>query len=242
MKKLLIILLSVPCLCWGTLQTMEKIVYCGVTNHLVNLPLTEELGDKIRFMPASADGTHEMMFSTACYRGYEGLWEVRDDTLFLNELRNVSGDFLAVSNLIEGAEYPVPALWFSGNLRFSKKQFCLTRADCGRYDLFDNEVVVPVKDGKVSGKIIEIDRRKEREDFRALVEQYHDSLDQLEKDQYHFSFFADRDHLDKELTDLVTGHITNQVSFSARVQVFATDGKKSYGSDFRLIPTEEHRM
>ncbi len=71
-------------------------------------------------------------FSTACYRGYIGAWEIKDNRLFLKE---INGVYKLKS------DKPVFANWYTGDLHIPGTQYSLV------------ETVLKIKDGIVTNDL-----------------------------------------------------------------------------------------
>ncbi len=67
-------------------------------------------------------------FSTSCYRGYVGVWEIKDKKLFL---KNIKGRYKLKS------DKPVFANWYTGDLHIPGTQYS------------PNNTVLKIKDGIV---------------------------------------------------------------------------------------------
>jgi hypothetical protein len=99
-KAICIILFSLISLqAFGTAQIPDKIIYRGDTLSLFGCPL-EYLRNTL---PVNSDNLFGSSgcFYTACYRGYVATWEVIDNRLYLNSIRNAcypaSLDYVEVS-------------------------------------------------------------------------------------------------------------------------------------------------
>jgi hypothetical protein len=173
MKTILLTLFAlVPCLTLGTNQIREKIIYNGATNTLFSFPLNETLAQK------ALRGNHTR--SSACWRGYVGMWKIRDNTLYLVRLQDVNKNDIPADNLIDDASYPLKADWFTGELRIGTGQ--------RRVNTSSTEVFLTVTTGVVSADPEVIDREAEEDAFENELANMKDSSNQLEKDLYEYIY------------------------------------------------------
>lgn len=95
-----------------TAQISEYLDYQNTGYSLLTQPL-EDWFRQCGRRPAFA------MRHTACWRGYVGSWEIRDDLLYLVDLEGTmqSGEEADLRTVFPDQEGPVFAEWFSGDLR-----------------------------------------------------------------------------------------------------------------------------
>ncbi len=97
-----------------TFQVRERLVYRGQVHQIDCLPLASYRG------PAQVPDFGVQ--SAACWRGYQGVWEVREDALYLVQVdppeRITGRDPIqdALHEMFPQYPGPVPATWFSGEL------------------------------------------------------------------------------------------------------------------------------
>ncbi len=121
-----------------TVQAQEILTYRDETFSLIGAPLNSflEKNKHIKFE----------MFTTAHWRGYQGSWLLKDDTLYLTNLESSNYTFEALFNSTE----PVLADWYSGILEFGFGDY--------HYDHWwgyhDNYVWLKFENGKVIDKKI----------------------------------------------------------------------------------------
>jgi hypothetical protein len=89
------------------------------------------------------EGVPSVLFSTACWRGYIGTWEVKDGRLYLV---NLQGSYEVV-----GGE-PVPAEWVSGWLRVPRGE-ALEYVHMGFESVYEEELQLRFEGG------VEVERR-----------------------------------------------------------------------------------
>jgi hypothetical protein len=96
-----------------TIQMADTVTYEGRRYLVWTFPLKSYYEDHPR--PAF-DPCH-----TGLHRGYEAIWEVDGDTLYLTEIKQarVDGARVGVAELVPGREGKVEASWFSGQLKLS---------------------------------------------------------------------------------------------------------------------------
>lgn len=90
-----------------------------------------------------------ILWSTACWRRYQGTWEVRCGRFYLIGLR---GRY----QLREGG--PIFADWFSGVLRVPKGNL-LNYVHCGFGSVYEQEIHIEIKGGLVMATVISDNRR-----------------------------------------------------------------------------------
>ena len=95
------------------------------------------------------------VFSTACWRGYVGTWEIRGDKFYLVKL---VGRFRLV-----GTE-PLFADWFSGVLRIPRGKM-LQYVHMGFGSVFEEEVHIKVDRGMVAESRVISNREKKHDEY-----------------------------------------------------------------------------
>jgi len=139
-----------------TAQIHEKLIYDGEETSMAFCPPLPKYHPRIVEVDPDEAGQEDgawILFSTACWRGYQGTWEIRDGRLFLTALR---GSFRLNG---EGA---ILADWFSGVLRIPKGKI-LQYVHMGFGSVHEQEVHVKVEKGVVTATRI-IDNRGKRFD------------------------------------------------------------------------------
>ena len=111
---------------------------------------------------------------TACWRGYVGMWEIRDGTLLLVGLETFDKDGNKVTNrfteLFPGHQTGLDARWFTGVLRLAEPN-CYGFA-CDPPDMtFEQEVHVEVVEGRVRSCRHVDNRVKVREALKKGLEE-----------------------------------------------------------------------
>jgi len=99
-----------------------------------------------------------ILFSTACWRNYQGTWEIKDGKFYLVDLR---GRFR-----LQGKE-PLLADWFSGVLRIPRGEM-LQYVHMGFGSVFEEEVHIKIEGGNVVASRV-IDNRAKKQDELALT-------------------------------------------------------------------------
>ena len=107
-----------------------------------------------------------VVLNTACYRGYIGTWQFRNDLLHLETLCLLSTKELGLSmnldgerhlmpnerryflSLVPAADFPVPATWFNGQLRVMLGRR-LIYAHMGYQSWFEKVRVITCKSGRI---------------------------------------------------------------------------------------------
>jgi len=141
----LVLLFATPA--WPTAQIPEKIVYEGTEGFLFTNPL-ETYFTKDNPRPEFA-APH-----TACWRGYVGSWEIREDTLYLTDLkawmRDEEGKAAPVEfeRIFPGKTKPMKADWFTGTLRIPRGK-PIRYVHMGYLTVYEYDVFLRVDAGKV---------------------------------------------------------------------------------------------
>ncbi len=134
-----------------TAQTPERIVIDGRPHALRSEPLYRLLASRrIDFQ------SEERGYSTACWRGYTGTWEICDGTLYLLHLNLNIGDEIPMPEkdrdklfrAVPARHFPVAAHWFNGVLRISCGRR-LVYSHHGWSSIFERERVITLRQGKV---------------------------------------------------------------------------------------------
>ncbi|WP_026370248.1 hypothetical protein [Kallotenue papyrolyticum] len=107
---------------------------------------------------AQHDTEDTILFSTACWRGYRGTWEIRDGQLWLIDLRG---------RLRLQGETPLLADWFSGTLRVPRGAL-LHYVHMGFGSIFEEELHLRIEQGRVIDSRV-IDNRGTPIDHWELV-------------------------------------------------------------------------
>jgi len=87
-KSILLILLCliISSKVWATAQVPDYLIYKGDTLFIYSNPLESYFIERNR--PTEFLGKLDKNLSTACWRGYIAYWELRNDSLFLVEIKN----------------------------------------------------------------------------------------------------------------------------------------------------------
>ena len=116
-----------------TIQASELIFFEGEKHSLINVPA----------MPDSIIQEKSQEFyveSTACWRGYVGTWEIKDDKLYLVDLSSSNYEFVE--------NPPIFADWINGQLKFGigKKKFS---SDWVSLYVYETEIHLTIEKGLV---------------------------------------------------------------------------------------------
>jgi hypothetical protein len=154
---ILLCFLHIPA--WSTAQYPENIEIDGKMEAMMATPL-EDFWNESRPKPDSL-----LPMSTACWRGYIGSWEIKDDLLILvklEERRMVEKGsshevqmFAISKKTVMGAktEDPLPAVWFSGVLRIARgKQIAYVHMGFG--SVYEEDLFIFVERGKVIRRVV----------------------------------------------------------------------------------------
>lgn len=143
-----------------TAQIHERLIFDGQETSMAFCPpLPEGHSRVIEIDPDKAehDDSDSILFSTACWRGYQGTWEIKDEQFYLVDLR---GRFR-----LQGEEQLL-ADWFSGVLRIPRGEMS-QYVHMGFGSIFEEEVHVKIVAGKVVALRV-INNREKRQDELEL--------------------------------------------------------------------------
>lgn len=152
----LLLLLATPA--WPTAQIPERIVYEGTEGFLFTSPL-ESYFSKENPRPEFASP------HTACWRGYVGAWEIREDTLYLSDIkawmRDEDGKAAPVGfeKVFPGKSKPLKAEWFTGTLRIPRGK-PIKYVHMGYQTIYEYDVFLRVEAGKVIDRQMVDNRNK----------------------------------------------------------------------------------
>jgi hypothetical protein len=139
-----------------TAQIHEELIFNGKATSMAFCPPLP--AHHARIVPADPDragrdNSNRILFSTACWRRYQGTWEIKDGCFYLIALR---GRFQ-----LEGRE-PLLADWFTGVIRIPRgKQ--LQYVHMGFGSVYEQEVHVKIERGVVVASRIIDNRGKEHD-------------------------------------------------------------------------------
>lgn len=136
-----------------TAQVPEELILDGERTSMAFCPPLPESHPRI-FEPGPDEA---IRVTTACWRGYQGTWEIKDGRLYLVALRG---------RLQLRPGETVLANWFSGVLRVPKGEM-LQYVHMGFGSVFEQEVHIKVENGVVVTTRV-IDNRGKKHDGREI--------------------------------------------------------------------------
>ncbi|MEY2906964.1 MAG: hypothetical protein RLZZ408_1435 [Verrucomicrobiota bacterium] len=129
-----------------TYQIHEKLILNGESVFMLNFPNIPKdhprILDEYNGVPDSypLNIGRNSISSTACYRGYIGVWEIQDGQFFLKDLFG--------HRSIDGPD-PVPATWFSGCLVLPQGNI-IEGDPCFGWDVVrERDLLIKIRKGKV---------------------------------------------------------------------------------------------
>ena len=133
--------------CFATGQIGELIIYDGDTLTMLSEPLEVHLQKnepREKIFPMLKDGC-----STALWRGYVGLWELKNDSLMLIDIFACGHKSTSIKNKIfKGQDTAIFADWFNGQLFIEKGK--VIKYNHMAYDrCYEQEIVVDINKGLV---------------------------------------------------------------------------------------------
>jgi hypothetical protein len=141
----LVLLLASPA--WPTAQIPERIVYEGTEGSLFTNPLES-------YFTRDNPSPEFVAPHTACWRGYIGEWEIREDTLYLKDIKAWMRDDQGVRSpvpfekVFPGKTKPLKAEWFTGTLRIPRGK-PIKYVHMGYQTLYEVDVFLRIEAGKV---------------------------------------------------------------------------------------------
>lgn len=141
-----------------TAQIHENLIFEGEETSMAfcpPIPKNHPRIEEIAMEDAMKEATGTVLFSTACWRGYQGTWEIKDRRFYLIGL---SGRFR-----LRGEE-PLFAEWFSGVLRIPKGEM-LQYVHMGFGTVHEEELHVTIKEGKVISSRTRDNRGKKHDEW-----------------------------------------------------------------------------
>jgi len=140
-----------------TAQMHERLIIDGAETSMAFCPpLPEGHARLVAVDPgASPDPkSSSILYSTACWRQYQGSWEIKDGRFYLMEVR---GRFR-----LHGSE-PLLAEWFSGVLRIPRGRM-LRYVHMGFGSVFEEELHIKIERGVVISSRVLDNRGRENDD------------------------------------------------------------------------------
>jgi len=125
-----------------TAQVHEKLIFEGKETSMAFCPPLPEGHPKIIELSREelqSDNFDTIIFSTACWRGYIGTWEVKEGQF---NLVNITGRYKLIG------DDPIPADWFSGVIRIPQGEL-LHYVHMGFGSVYEEEIHLKI--GKRKG-------------------------------------------------------------------------------------------
>ena len=137
-----------------TAQVHETLILDGQETSMAFCPPLPEQHPRIIELDPNdpqARRADSIIFSTACWRGYLGTWEIRDGRFYLVAL---------AGRLQLRGEEPLAADWFSGVLRIPRGEM-LQYVHMGFGSVFEEELHIRMEAGKVVSQRVISNRSRE---------------------------------------------------------------------------------
>lgn len=146
-RTVIIILTFISIQTFATGQQGELIIYEGNTLQMMSEPLETYLRahePREKLYPFLKDGC-----STGLWRGYVGLWEYKDNGLFLIDIYGCGRKGINVKKeIFRNNEGPISASWFTGQL-FIEKGKMIKYIHSGYERIYEQEIVIDIDKGVV---------------------------------------------------------------------------------------------
>jgi len=135
----------VPQAALATVQIPDSIIIEGQKHSLYSLPLEQYY----------RDGHPRPQFrwpNTATWRGYRATWEIKGGVLYLKAIRawTEKGE-VGLEALFPGQKAPIPATWFTGQLRVPQGKVLRVRMP---QPIHEKDLMITVEKGRVTGQKI----------------------------------------------------------------------------------------
>lgn len=141
-----------------TAQTPEILIYNGERQGMTFIPPIPN--DPQIVVAAPNDYS---CYNTACWRGYVGTWEIKDDKFYLNSL---TGRYHMAK------DEPVHATWFTGVIRVPQGEM-LHYVHMGFGSIFERELHIKIENGVVvDQRTIDNREKAEKSKNMTLEEQF----------------------------------------------------------------------
>ena len=130
-----------------TAQMYETITYKGESLGMASTPFDPYM---------EANGIQLTPPHTACWRGYFGKWEIKDNQLFLTELTafiNEEGEEVDLNYFFPN-QSEVFADWFTGTLRIPSGEE-LEYVHMGFESVYERDILLEIKDGMLVGESVQ---------------------------------------------------------------------------------------
>ncbi len=132
-----------------TAQISECLILDGEKTSMTFCPPLPENDLRVVELKDDEIENDDFIFSTACWRGYAGTWEIKDQKFYLV---NLEGRFKLA------ADEPVFADWFTGTLRIPQGEM-MHYVHMGFGSVFEREIHIKIEKGVVT-RSKTIDNRK----------------------------------------------------------------------------------
>lgn len=153
-----------------TAQAGERLFYKGEEAWMAAEPLNQYLQKRndIKFISPS----------TACWRGYFGQWEIKDNKLYLIGLKAYLEGYREVDlNYLFPRQKQVIADWFSGKIRVPQGEM-LDYVHMGYASLYERDLILEIKNGELVNEYVV---ENEEEFQERLKDKERKEIERLEK-------------------------------------------------------------
>lgn len=154
-----------------TAQAGERLIFNGEETWMASEPLNQYLQNRsdIKFISQS----------TACWRGYFGQWEIKDNKLHLIGLKAYLEGYREVDlNYLFPRQKQVFADWFSGKIRVSQGEM-LDYVHMGYASLYERDLILEIKNGELVNEYV-VDNEQEFQE--RLKDKERKNIERLEKE------------------------------------------------------------
>jgi hypothetical protein len=159
----------------ATAQAPDHLIYEGETHALFSNPLEEYFNENnVRPKDIFSEGC----ISSACWRGYVALWEIKGKYLYLLKIEPCcEGGEIPISKIFPGRDAPIKATWFSGELRIPQGKE-LSYVHMGYGSVYEKDLILTIKNGRLikkktidnTKKKISSERRRSFDELKKLMD------------------------------------------------------------------------
>ena len=160
-----------------TAQVMETLIYKGEECAMASEPLRSYLSECRPNLSFRAP-------HTACWRGYTGTWQIKDNKLFITDISTFGPSIEEIFS----EPLPVFARWYTGEIRVTQGD-TLLYVHMGYGSLYEKEIYIKIKNGLVVSEE-ETDNRENFESCQRQISTDSDSTGNIDPDNLHIRIWA----------------------------------------------------
>lgn len=154
MKYLVVTLIFLPAILFGTAQIPDRIVIDGEEHALYAEPLESYPWKENERPKVFSEGS----ISSANWRGYVATWKIEDGSLMLTNIQKEYWDGsegretkykdIPIERVFPSKQLPIDAKWFDGRIRIPKGEM-VSYVHMGYGSRFEKEIIYEIENGRV---------------------------------------------------------------------------------------------